>query len=486
MTRRVAPLVGLLLVAVACGQKPGVADQPIPPQPVVLALPAGATVDPATGQVVDAQGNVIGDASDFGAADVSAGEAGVSASDAEQTSTSTTATSGSPRVTTGDAPTGGDTTGVTEDVIKIGAHAPLTGAAPVPSDSAQKGVELLWEWLEENNETLNGRRVEVVLKNDYYNPSSAIAACKEMVEKDKVFMLFGFAGTDQIQACARYAASVGVPYVSVGASETGLTTYPNYFAVSLSYAEQGLMLADYLTGRLGAARERNGMLRFDTPNFQDARDAFAAAMGKKGLALAYDRGVSKAAGTSEARTVVQEMKTAGIENVYVLTSPVWFIQVLQAAQSQQYHPQWVGVGMTKALDTVASVGCRNGTLDGAKFFSPFPAWADIDRFDPEFKEAVQAVYQDKGGGDDIMVLAWGMSKAVAALLDAPGPNLTRERFVYFAERTRSSAGGVFPPMRFEPDDHFGGTQVHVNEAQCSGSKNGDNRWHTIQSFVSDF
>jgi hypothetical protein len=46
--------------------------------------------------------------------------------------------------------------------------------------------------------------------------------------------------------------------------------------------------------------------------------------------------------------------------------------------------------------------------------------------------------------------------------------------------------GVFPPVSFTPEDHLGGDQVHLNEAQCSGYKAGDNRWHTIQSFVSDF
>jgi branched-chain amino acid transport system substrate-binding protein len=480
MSRRITAVTVLFLIAAACGQKPGVSEQPVPAQPVIMALPAGATVDPATGQVLDAQGNVIGDVSDLGAAD----QATIAGRDGSTSSSTEDPEVAAERIARTE-PAGGDAVGVTDKVIKIGAHAPLTGAAPVPSDSAQKGNSLYWEWLKETNETINGRDVEVILRNDYYNPSSAVAACKEMVEKDHVFMLYGFAGTDQIQACARYAASVGVPYVSVGVTEVGLS-YPNYFAVTMSYAEQGPLLAEYLMENLDARNEKNGMLRFDTPNFQDAHDSFVGAMDKRGAGLAYDRGVSKGAGASDARVVVQEMKAAGIENVYVLTSPVWFLQVLQAAQTQGYEPQWVGVGVTKALDSVASVGCRNGTLDRAKFFSPFPAWAEIDRFDPDFKKAVQAVYPEKNGGDDIMVLAWGMAKALAPLLEAPGNVLTRERFVYFAERQRVGTRDVFPPVRFTPEDHFGGTQVHVNEAQCSGSGAGDNRWHTIQSFVSDF
>ncbi|HEV3472731.1 MAG TPA: ABC transporter substrate-binding protein, partial [Actinomycetota bacterium] len=440
MARKIAGLATLLLITAACGQKPGVAEQPLPPQPVLLALPAGATVDPETGQVIDAQGNVIGDADDFG--DLAVGSDGGAVTTDTEGSQAGSKPGGSAPTTVSGPPAGGDSTGVDDDVIRIGAHAPLTGAAPVPSDSAQKGVQLYWRWLQEMGGEINGRRVETILRNDQYNPSTAVSVCKEMVEKDKVFMLYGFAGTDQIQACARYAASVGVPYVSVGVTEVGLTTYTDYFAISLSYVEQAPLLADLLTSSLGAGDEKNGMLRFDTPMFQDAHDAFVDAMKDRGTPLAYDRGVSKGAGASEARTVVQEMKNAGIENVYVLTSPVWFLQVLQEARTQQFTPQWVGVGLTKALDTVSAVGCRNGTLSRAKFFSPFPAWADINRFDPDFKKAVRRIYPEKGEGDDIMLIPWGMSKILGGMLEAPGRNLTRERFVYFAQQLRNLKTGV--------------------------------------------
>ena len=101
--------------------------------------------------------------------------------------------------------------GVSRDKIRIGIHVPLTGAAPIPSESAEKGKDLYYRWLKHNGRKINGRTVEVVLRNDQYNPSTAVAVCKEMVEKANVFALLGYVGADQIQACARYAASVGVP-----------------------------------------------------------------------------------------------------------------------------------------------------------------------------------------------------------------------------------------------------------------------------------
>ena len=482
----IAVLALTALVMAGCGQKPGVSEQF-----AGGALPPGATVD-AEGNIVDAEGNIVGNTgsgsgTDFGLG--GSGTTGGSSSTGGSTTGGSSSTGGSTTgggSSTGGSTTGGSTTGggststgVTATTIKIGAHAPLTGAAPVPSESATKGVRLYWEWLKRNKEDINGRYVEAILKNDNYNPSQAVAVCKEMVEQDEVFMLSGSAGTDQIQACARYASSVGVPYLSAGVTEVGLTGLPNYFATTMTYPDQGPLLADYIESKLGGKGEKNGMLYFDTPNFADAHDAFVNAMNQRGMRLAYDRGVCKCATQTEAQTVVQEMKAAGIENVFVLTSPVWWLQVLQSSRTQQYTPQWVGIGITKTFDTVASVGCRNGTINGAKFFSPFPAWIDIAKYDAEYYKAAEAIYNTRG--DDFMVLGWAASKVGGELLRRAGKNLTREGFIESTQNAKNVKTGSMPVNNFSPSDHFGADTVMVAQAQCS-----DNRWHTIQSYTNNF
>lgn len=470
----------MLMVAAACGQKPGVADNAV----AAGGLAGGAIVDPETGQVIDPEtGEVLGSAEDFGL-DASGGSTTGGSSSTTTGSGSTSGGTGPSgggegeggggSAPSGPEPTGGDTTGVSGDTIKIGIHAPITGAAPVPSQSFQKGKDLYWNWLRQNNQSIEGRGVEVVFRNDNYNPSQAVAACREMVEDEEVFLLVGIAGTDQIQACARYAASAGVPYVSAGVTQIGVDTLRNYFAIWMTYPQQGPLLADLLVTKLGAKGEKNGMVRFNTPTFQDGHDTFVAAMEDKGASVDYDRAVSKTAGASEAQTIATELNQQGIENVHVLVSPTFFIQLAQAAVNQQYRPQWVGYGLTKGLDTVASVACRNSrSIDNARFLSPFPAYFDSNRFDPDFRKA--------GGTDDIMLGLWGASKVIAEMLKLPGKDLSRERFIYFAERAQKLKTGVFPDVGFTPEDHLGGTAMHLLRADCA-----NNRYVTEQAFVSDF
>lgn len=384
------------------------------------------------------------------------------------------------------ASTASATPGVTRGSIKIGLHMPFTGAVPIPSHSADKGARLLWRWLRVKDRPIHGRHVRVVVKNDNYNPSQAVAVCKEMVEQDRVFLLSGMMGGsnsgNEAMSCARYAASVGVPYVAAGSYALGVRKLPRYFAVTETMGMQARRLADHLISDRGAKRDVNGILRFDTPMFREAHDRFKGVMERRGAEIAYDRAVAHTAGSVEAQTVVREMRTAGVENVLVLTSPVWWLQVLQAANNQDYEPLWTGVGITMTIsDTLPGTSCNQGnSIDGATFVSPMPSFAERNEFDPTHDRALQTVYPGEGNGDSITWLGWAMSQALKDMLEQPGRRLTRARFArsVIGERMRT---GILPAIRFTRRDHFGGNSTHLLKARCS-----DERWHTVRSFVKDF
>jgi ABC-type branched-subunit amino acid transport system substrate-binding protein len=460
-----------LMIAAACGQKPEVYK---------LGAPAGAGGQAAAeaGGALDAAGNPIaGSDTDFGSGSTGPG------------SSTTTTTGGSNGTgddggddTGGDVPpgsvapgepTGGNSTGVEDKVIRIGMHAPITGAAPVPASSFDKGKDLYWKWLEDQDKSVNGRSVQVFGHNDEFDPSVAVQECQEMVEEEKVFLIIGVAGADQIARCAQYANSVGVPYISAGVTETGVNNLATYFAIWASYKQQAPLVVDYLVEKLGARGEKNGMVYFNTPGFLDGRAAWEAEMDEAGAPVDYMRAVPKNAGQTDAATVATDLCQQQIKNVNVLTSPTFFIQLANEAQ-RQCTLQYVGVGLTMTIDTVASVACRNrSSINGARFMSPFPAYVDSNRFDQNFRKA--------GGTDDIMFGLWGMSKILHQMFLEPGRNLTRERFMWHVQRMGKISTGVLPDVQFSPTDHFGGAQMHLNRADCSR-----NIWTTEIPFFGGF
>lgn len=298
-----------------------------------------------------------------------------------------------------------------------------------------------------------------------------------MVENDKVFLLSGSAGTDQIQACARYAQDNNIPYVSAGVTEALVSQFRTYFTTSMTYPDQAPLLVDYMIQKLGAKSEKNGIVIFDTASFKDAHLAFKSAASKAGLPIAYDKLVSKNAGTGDARQIIQDLQLKGIQNVFVLTSPVFWINLSKAANAQAYKAQWVGVGISMTFDTVAAAACADGSaVDGAQFFSPFPAWQDRNRFDAEFDKAYNQFHSGGKSSDDFVWLAWMGTKVIWKMFEGVGEQLTRERFIYEVERMKNLSIGFGPVLNYSPTDHFGADTTYVSRASCS-SRN----WKTIVS-----
>ena len=446
------------LLTAACGQYPGVHEDAVNSGQIAPAgSTGGLTTDPAAtlpdGSTAPGAGGTGTGTTGTGTTGTGTGTTGTGTTGTGAGGTGSTGTgSGAGTTPTG----GGTTTGVTPTSIKIGIHAPLTGAAPLKAESFNAGKDLYWDKGANGQEVvIHGRKVEVVFQDDQYNPSHARAVCQQMAEEEQVFMLIGGGGTDQIQACAAYAASKGIPYFSPGVTEIGVNRLPNYFAVSMSYADQAPLLAQYIKANASALEwsgdpAKIAIVATNTPNFQDAVDAFKQAMpGVTEFRPEKNERGSSMAGQLCTGTIKR------FDIVFPLVAPTYFLEMAGASKCE---PQYVGVGVTMGLDQVASTGCSTGGVADSRFFSPGPAFADANKYAPDFLKA--------GGKDDIMQLLWGISKTLHQLFLKAGPNLSREAFIASTSNATVKSG-VFPDLTFTPSNHFGARQVHVLRLDCT-------------------
>lgn len=420
--RVLALLLALVLVAAACGQKEGVAGS-----------------EPQSG--IDSPAPTNGGDGDGGSGEHEAGP--------------------------------NDTSGVTDDEIVIGIHAPVTGASPLPQRTFDIGKDIYWKFLAESDpEALGGRTVRVVFRDDEFNPSRAVQVCREMVEKENAFVLVGGGGADQITACAKYADSVGVPYFSAGVNEAGLEDLSTYFAVSLTYAQQTPLLID-LVEKLDA--EKVGVVVTDTPSFQDAHDSFVRAAEEADIDLVVDDTINKTASEAEALSEIRKLKAAGAEVVYLLSSPLVYLGLATSARNQSYEPTFIGPGITSGLDTVLTFGCPS--VGNGEFFSPFPGLDVIDDLDADYLPA----YEEFGGGqpaDDIGIALWGLNKSIKLMFEATGDDLGRAKLMNTIESEDGFASNVYPPVQYSPEQHFGGTGAQLLRADCASK-----RYQTAEQFV---
>ena len=372
----------------------------------------------------------------------------------------------------GGAVAAGNRTGITDKVIKIGLHAPVTGAAAVPTEAFRRGVPIYWKHIKQ----LFGREVQVVFEDDEFSPTTAVRVCRKMVEQDKVFMLIGAAGGDQITACAKYANSVGVPYLSAGVNQAELDKLRGYFSLSQTYLQQNPMLAQL--AKKTTKNNKFGIVIQDTPAFRETKASIEGLAKEQGLEVVYSKFISKQPSQSEILTISRELQTSGADVVYVLFSPTPFISLAQQSNSQGYNPTYIGPGLSNGLTIVAQAACP--AINGSKFLSPFPQLDAIDKLDPAYRQA----YAQHGGGhppDDFGIALWGLNKSVHQIMLAAGEGMSRQSVVQVMESGRTFESNVFPKLAYNSKNHFGANSSHLLQADCASQT-----FKTVATFATGF
>ena len=368
-----------------------------------------------------------------------------------------------------------DRTGISDQTIRIGIHAPVTGAAPFPQQAFEQSDDLYWKLLAERGGT-HGRNVEVVFRDDKYNPTSAVQACREMVEEQKVFAIIGFAGADQITACARYADSVNVPYFSGGVNEDGLAGLNRYFAISQTYDQQSATIARLMKKKIG--KTKVAIVVIASPSLNNTMKSITSEVLKAGgLQIVRSSRIGKYASDAELLSEAQQLRNSGAEVVYIIAAPIPFIKLATNAQAQAYHPIWVGPGTTNGLAVVASAGCPS--IDQAKFLSPFPQLDAIDDLDPDYKPAFRKYVG--ANPDDVGILMWGLNKTIHQMFEATGRDLSRQSFLRTVTSGRVFHSNVYPDVSYNATTRFGAKTAHLLEADC-----GSRSWKTTGRFIADF
>ncbi|HET6816336.1 MAG TPA: ABC transporter substrate-binding protein [Mycobacteriales bacterium] len=390
-------------------------------------------------------------------------------------------------------PHGGTTTGISANTINIGLHAPLTGTGtPFPNSSFQAGAATFWQ---QPGHEVCGRKVQVEFKDDTYTPAGARNVCGQMAQRD--FLVVGGGGTDQIQACAteQHIQSLGVPYLSPGVTDNGLNGLSNYFAVSLSYAQQGsLVLKNAQQQGIANPSPSNvdsdnfpgqkavwAIVTAATPNFAGARNGIEQALTAAHIPYKDYQQDQNGNYQSAATQFGSQLALNGFKTIFVDAAPGYFVFMSGGyyGANSVNTANWVGPGVTYTEVTVAQYICsgsKNQISGHAWFLAPAPG---LDHASQEFKAAYNGKY------DDIEWSLWGLSETLWKLLTKADANLTRQNFIASTEHASLPAGSVYPPIDYaHHGGHFGGTAAWVQRVNCGATEPDQSQpgaWDTVGS-----
>ena len=137
--------------------------------------------------------------------------------------------------------------------VRIGLLTVKTGPLAAGGIQMEQGV---LRFLKDRNNTMAGRKVELVVGDTGGNPAGAKTKTQELIERDHVDMIFGPLAAFELLAISDYAAAAKTPILSLAAAEDMTQRKPNpYFVRASATAAQGMHpLADYAAKELKLKR----------------------------------------------------------------------------------------------------------------------------------------------------------------------------------------------------------------------------------------
>lgn len=353
-------------------------------------------------------------------------------------------------------------TGVSESSILFGQAAALEG----PTSALGKGMELgIQAAFAKANAAggVNGRKLELISRDDGYEPELAVKAVNTLIKDDQVFALIGAVGTPTSKATQPLATGAGVPFIGpfTGAGFLRDPDHGNIVNVRASYGAETEAWIEHLTKDLGYTKI--AIL------YQD--DAFGR-VGLEGVEKALDkRGMSLVAkgtyirNTTAVKRALLEIRKSEPEAVVMVGAYKPIASFIKYSRRIKFDPAFVNISFVGSKALAADLGAEGKDVIVSQVV-PFP-WETSIPLVKEYQEALKAV-DPKAEPGFVSLEGYMAGKLTVMALEKIDGEVTREAFLKTIWNTGSfDLGGV--TLTFGPGDNQGLDQVFLTQINEDGS-----------------
>ncbi|MEL7206662.1 MAG: ABC transporter substrate-binding protein [Actinomycetota bacterium] len=285
-------------------------------------------------------------------------------------------------------------TGVSEDSIKIGSSFPQSGTFAAFAEIS-KGWRAYFDYINAEEDGIDGRQVEVVTEDDGYDPGRTANNANQLIDQEEVFALFNVIGTPNNLAIWDDVEERCVPnlYTGTGSPEWGNEEYAWTIGSLPAYTTETLIYADYVKENFPEARV--GVLYQNDDFGKPYLDTFTDAVEGTDVEI-----VAEESYESSNTDVASQITSIAAEDPDVLllaTTALACPSALNAVNDANLDAQVFisGTCTSPTLVGLAEPGAADGIISTTNLKDPRdPQWAD--------DEAMQ-LFLEKGAeyGDDI-------------------------------------------------------------------------------------
>jgi branched-chain amino acid transport system substrate-binding protein len=363
-----------------------------------------------------------------------------------------------------------DAQGVTDKTIKIGAYDALTGPIPLTGKQMMTGWQAAVQAINDAG-GINGRKIELVVEDDGYEPSRAMAAARKLVERDQVLLMTGL-GTPTTVVTAKYLEQAKVPLLfPMGASSTQLNQagLKQLFMVHPAYLTQAEIIVGWMIDNAGV--KKPCIIYQLDPAGEDHLAGMKKTVQAHNLqvtaAEAFERG------TADFAAPVLKAKNAGCDLVYTAMTLEAAARVVTAADRLGFKPKFAGF-TTQADATLIKL---LGPL--AEGFYAADMLARPESNDPAVKAYLANLKKFSADAEPTFFTSYAyaaMTLIGDAIKDAGNPP-TREKVLAALEKWNPKNSPLMGPVVFTPNDHDGKRSLYMIQV-----KNG--KWDKVSDWIS--
>ena len=172
--------------------------------------------------------------------------------------------------------------------IKIGLITALSGQSALGGEATSRGLQIAIDEINANGGLLDGRKLELVRRDDESNPAKGVVAARELIFKEKVAVIFGGLDTPVSMAIVPLANQNKVPFMGPWAAGTGITqngANPNY-AFRVSAVDETVDVAMLAYGMEKFDAKNFGLMMINNPWGESNHNGLVAALEAKGMKAA--------------------------------------------------------------------------------------------------------------------------------------------------------------------------------------------------------
>lgn len=300
---------------------------------------------------------------------------------------------------------------------------------------------------------VNGRKIELVVKDDGYEPPRTASATEALIGTDKVFALFGYVGTPTSSAAVPIASKAQVPYLFpfTGAEFLRNPVSKYVFNVRASYFDETEAMVERLTKDLGV--KNIAMLMQDDAFGEAVKGGVARALFKRNMKIHAESRIKR--NSLEVDAAVDAMKAAKPEAIVFVGAYKQMAAAVKKAKAAGITARFLTVSFIGTENFIAEAGADG---DGAYITQVVPSPQDASI--PVVKNYLSDVKSDVG-----YTSLEGYINAVVLVeaLKAAGAQPTRASLIAALESLNTDIGGF--KVQFSATNHQGSGKVFLTRVQ---------------------